>query len=38
MMSYFYRQVVAKSPVSAMRSVAYENGWNAINQLSPRRL
>ncbi|MGA2113207.1 MAG: FG-GAP-like repeat-containing protein [Bryobacteraceae bacterium] len=33
LMSYFYRQVVAKSPVTAARSAAYENGWNAINQL-----
>lgn len=33
LMSYFYRQVVSKSPVKATRSVAYENGWNAINQL-----
>ena len=32
-MSYFYRQVVAKSPVKAEPSPAYENGWNAINQL-----
>ena len=33
LMSYFYRQVVAKSPAKATRSIAYENGWNAINQL-----
>jgi tetratricopeptide (TPR) repeat protein len=33
LMSYFYRQVVSKSPVNATRSIAYENGWNAINQL-----
>jgi hypothetical protein len=33
LMSYFYRQVVSKSPVKATRSMAYENGWNAINQL-----
>ena len=33
LMSYFYRQVVAKSPVKQMRAPAYENGWNAINQL-----
>jgi tetratricopeptide (TPR) repeat protein len=33
LMSYFYRQVVAKSPVTAAHSAAYENGWNAINQL-----
>jgi tetratricopeptide (TPR) repeat protein len=33
LMSYFYRQVVSKSPVRQMRAPAYENGWNAINQL-----
>ncbi len=33
LMSYFYRQVVAKSPVRQTRAPAYENGWNAINQL-----
>ncbi|HLK66002.1 MAG TPA: FG-GAP-like repeat-containing protein [Bryobacteraceae bacterium] len=34
LMSFFWRQVVAKSPISAgERSEAYENGWNAINQL-----
>jgi tetratricopeptide (TPR) repeat protein len=33
LMSYFYRQVVAKSPVKQVRTPAYENGWNAINQL-----
>lgn len=33
LMSFFWRQVVAKSPVTAARSEAYENGWNAINQL-----
>ncbi|HEY3440737.1 MAG TPA: FG-GAP-like repeat-containing protein [Paludibaculum sp.] len=33
LMSYFYRQVVAKSPVKNMPAPAYENGWNAINQL-----
>jgi len=33
LMSYFYRQVVAKSPVKQIRAPAYENGWNAINQL-----
>ncbi|HLH17559.1 MAG TPA: FG-GAP-like repeat-containing protein [Bryobacteraceae bacterium] len=32
LMSFFWRQVVAKSPVAAQRSEAYENGWNAINQ------
>ena len=33
LMSYFYRQVVAKSPPGNARSLAYEDGWNAINQL-----
>lgn len=33
LMSYFYRQVVAKSPVKAVHALDYENGWNAINQL-----
>lgn len=33
LMSYFYRQVVAKSPVKYMPAPAYENGWNSINQL-----
>ncbi len=33
LMSYFYRQVVAKSPVKQVHTPAYENGWNAINQL-----
>ena len=33
LMSFFYRQVVAKSPVKADGAPAYENGWNAINQL-----
>jgi len=32
LMSFFWRQVVAKSPVVVERSDAYENGWNAINQ------
>ena len=30
--SFFWRQVVARSPVTARPSAAYENGWNAINQ------
>ncbi len=30
--SFFWRQVVAKSPVISQPSAAYENGWNAINQ------
>ncbi len=29
---FFWRQVVARSPVTATPSAAYENGWNAINQ------
>jgi Flp pilus assembly protein TadD len=33
LMSYFYRQVVSKSPVRQMAAPEYENGWNAINQL-----
>lgn len=33
LMSFFWRQVVAKSPSVAERSEEYENGWNAINQL-----
>ena len=32
LMSFFWRQVVAKSPAVAERSEEYENGWNAINQ------
>ncbi|HCC59142.1 MAG TPA: hypothetical protein DEQ47_18145 [Solibacterales bacterium] len=31
--SFFWRQVVAHSPQSAVPAAAYENGWNAINQL-----
>ncbi len=30
--SFFWRQVVAKSPTRQQPSAAYENGWNAINQ------
>ncbi|MGC2660152.1 MAG: FG-GAP-like repeat-containing protein [Bryobacteraceae bacterium] len=30
--SFFWRQVVARSPEIARPSRAYENGWNAINQ------
>lgn len=33
LMSFFWRQVVARSPITAERSEAYEKGWNAINQL-----
>ena len=29
---FFWRQVVARSPLTAMPSAEYENGWNAINQ------
>jgi Flp pilus assembly protein TadD/peroxiredoxin len=31
--SFFWRQVVAKSPEDASPSPAYERGWNAINEL-----
>ena len=31
-MSFFWRQVVSRSPQRAQPSPAYENGWNAINQ------
>ncbi|HKF45974.1 MAG TPA: FG-GAP-like repeat-containing protein [Terracidiphilus sp.] len=31
--SFFWRQVVAKSPEDATPSLAYERGWNAINEL-----
>jgi len=31
--SFFWRQVVGKSPEDATASVAYEHGWNAINEL-----
>ncbi|MCU1274660.1 MAG: ASPIC/UnbV domain protein, partial [Bryobacterales bacterium] len=31
--SFFWRQVVAKSPVTESPAPDYENGWNAINQL-----
>jgi FimV-like protein len=33
LMSFFWRQVVARSPTSNAPVPAYENGWNAINQL-----
>jgi tetratricopeptide (TPR) repeat protein len=33
LMSYFYRQVVSKSPPKYGAAPEYENGWNAINQL-----
>ena len=31
--SFFWRQVVAKSPVTESPAPDYEDGWNAINQL-----
>ena len=31
--SFFWRQVVAKSPVAAKSSHEYEQGWSAINEL-----
>jgi tetratricopeptide (TPR) repeat protein len=31
--SFFWRQVVAKSPTGASSSPDYEQGWNAINEL-----
>jgi tetratricopeptide (TPR) repeat protein len=31
-MGFFWRQVVAKSPPSPQASVAYQEGWNALNQ------
>ncbi len=31
--SFFWRQVVSRSPATASASPAYENGWNALNQL-----
>jgi Flp pilus assembly protein TadD/peroxiredoxin len=31
--SFFWRQVVAKSPQDATPSLAYEHGWNALNEL-----
>jgi Flp pilus assembly protein TadD len=31
-MGFFWRQVVANSPVDATASEPYENGWNALNQ------
>src|SRR5580658_1270490 len=34
LMSFFWRQVVARAPVKKMPSAAYEAGWNAINQFS----
>ncbi len=34
LMGFFWRQVVARSPVEARPSMAYENGWNALNQFA----
>ena len=31
--SFFWRQVVSKSPETAIASESYERGWNAINEL-----
>jgi tetratricopeptide (TPR) repeat protein len=31
--SFFWRQVVAQSPEDATHALAYERGWNAINEL-----
>ena len=31
--SFFWRQVVGKSPQNALPSIPYEHGWNAINEL-----
>ncbi|MGH9588907.1 MAG: FG-GAP-like repeat-containing protein, partial [Terracidiphilus sp.] len=31
--SFFWRQVVAKSPEDASAAPAYERGWNAVNEL-----
>jgi Flp pilus assembly protein TadD/peroxiredoxin len=31
--SFFWRQVVGRSPDDATRSLAYEHGWNALNEL-----
>lgn len=31
--SFFWRQVVAKSPLGSTPSPAYERGWNAMNEL-----
>jgi len=31
--SFFWRQVVSKSPQGAIASASYERGWNAINEL-----
>jgi tetratricopeptide (TPR) repeat protein len=31
--SFFWRQVVAKTPAATGEAPAYENGWNALNQM-----
>jgi Flp pilus assembly protein TadD/peroxiredoxin len=31
--SFFWRQVVGKSPTDSTSSLAYERGWNALNEL-----
>jgi len=33
LMSFFWRQVVSRSPATNIAAPAYENGWNAMNQL-----
>ncbi len=33
LMSFFWRQVVARTPPKPEPAQAYENGWNALNQL-----
>jgi tetratricopeptide (TPR) repeat protein len=33
LMSFFWRQVVSRSPATNSPAPAYENGWNALNQL-----
>jgi FimV-like protein len=32
-MGFFWRQVVSRSPATNVAAPAYENGWNALNQL-----
>lgn len=33
LMGFFWRQVVARTPLTAEPASSYENGWNALNQL-----
>jgi len=33
LMSFFWRQVVSRSPAKNVAAPAYENGWNALNHL-----